>query len=161
MYDVPTPTGVLSLMACPPDLATFKGLKAKGVTAILSMLSDEEAKTLGMAKEAATCARLGLVFLNHPIEDFGLPRMATFAHLIQKVTVLLETGDHVAVHCRAGIGRSGMVAACALVALGKTPEQAQEIVSAARGAPIPDTREQSGFVADFAAHWKKYPTLYR
>jgi len=148
-------------MACPPSLATYKELRKQGITAVVSLLPEEEAKALGVAKAAQTCDKLGLIYLSYPVKDFGLPQKASFAHLVQKVNVLLGTGDHVAVHCKAGIGRSGMLAACVLVSTGETPEQALKIVSDARGQAVPDTREQGDFVADFAAHWKKYPTLYR
>lgn len=62
----------------------------------------------------------------------------------------VENGRNVAVHCRAGIGRSGMVTAATLIALGYETSNAVEIVSASRGVSIPDTVEQGGFIVEFA-----------
>ena len=47
------------------------------------------------------------------------------------------------VHCRQGIGRSGLVAACLLVRKGISPGAAVEMVSAARGVSVPETTEQT------------------
>jgi protein-tyrosine phosphatase len=67
----------------------------------------------------------------------------------------LQGGQNVAVHCRAGIGRSGMVAACSLVALGLAAPLAQAEVSKARGVAIPDTVEQGVFISLFAQTLKR------
>jgi protein-tyrosine phosphatase len=48
----------------------------------------------------------------------------------------------VVVHCRHGIGRSGMAAACVLVLNGLEPATAIARVSLARGIPIPEIRPQ-------------------
>ena len=54
----------------------------------------------------------------------------------------LEQGKTVAVHCRQSVGRAGLIAAGVLIASGATPDDAIETVSASRGLPIPETREQ-------------------
>jgi protein-tyrosine phosphatase len=46
------------------------------------------------------------------------------------------------VHCRAGIGRSGIAAAAVLVSLGHEPRDVFAMVSKARGVSVPDTDEQ-------------------
>jgi protein-tyrosine phosphatase len=48
----------------------------------------------------------------------------------------------VAVHCRQGIGRSGMIAAGALMRSGVGADKAVDVVSAARGVAIPETAAQ-------------------
>jgi len=54
----------------------------------------------------------------------------------------LEEGKSVAVHCRQGIGRSGLIAAGVLMSSGIAAEKATEVVSAARGLPVPETPGQ-------------------
>lgn len=140
-------------MSCPPanaGIQTFADLKALGVTDVLSMLPVEEAVDLGMSQEADHCAAFGICFQSFPIADFGLPDRLSFASLIGDVKASLEAGKHIAIHCRAGIGRSGMVAACILIALGETAQTAVARTSQARGVSIPDTVEQGGFIASFA-----------
>ncbi len=145
--------GELTLMPCPPadGLATvLDRLRAQGVTTVLSMLPAAEAAELGVATEQDLCTARGIEFLSHPIPDFGLPDPAAFTALINDLTTRLRAHQHIAVHCRAGIGRSGMVAAAMLVALGEQPDVARQIVSVARGVSIPDTVEQGRFIAEFA-----------
>ncbi|MFK7834768.1 MAG: hypothetical protein AB8B60_00980 [Sulfitobacter sp.] len=127
----------------------FDVLKGAGVTCVLSMLPRDEADLLGMAEEADMCAARGLVFLNHPICDFGLPEIEVFAPLIQDLRTRLRKGHGIAVHCRAGIGRSGMAVSSLLIALGVDASDAKVTVSKARGVSIPDTVEQATFIDNF------------
>ncbi|HMB00307.1 MAG TPA: dual specificity protein phosphatase family protein [Spirochaetota bacterium] len=51
--------------------------------------------------------------INYPIEDFSVPSdRSSFKKLITKAVVLLKSGKNISVHCYAGIGRTGIVAAC-------------------------------------------------
>ena len=50
------------------------------------------------------------------------------------------------VHCRAGIGRTGVVAAGILLHAAFEPEQAFARVSEVRGVDVPDTDEQYNWV---------------
>jgi protein-tyrosine phosphatase len=101
-----------------------------------------------LADECSACAHVGIEFLSSPTKDFGLPEVLVFDALVQKIAGMLEDGRHVAVHCRAGIGRSGMVTAATLMALGLDVGTAISQVAQARGVPIPDTVEQGKFIAD-------------
>ena len=51
-------------------------------------------------------------------------------------------GEHIVIHCRAGIGRTGMVAAGVLLHCGFEPDEALEHISLKRGVTVPDTDEQ-------------------
>lgn len=139
-------------MPCPtgedlPD--QFETFAKAGITRIVSMLAPDEAALLGVASEAALCAKAGIAFENHPIVDFGLPHETAFRELALTIAGHVKEGAHVAVHCRAGIGRSGMVASAVLIQLGAAPEDAIEQVSAARGVSIPDTIQQRQFILNF------------
>lgn len=64
---------------------------------------------------------------------------------------MLRQGKGVAIHCRQGVGRAGMIAASLLVEQGVPPAEAIRRVSAARGIQIPETPEQRLWIEDFAA----------
>ena len=124
--------------------------RSKGVDLIVSMLALDEAKMLGLEDESLACAQADIDFMSSPISDFGLPEIAVFDALVGQIADLLRDGRKVVVHCRAGIGRSGMVTAGTLIALGFESDAAIEQVSIYRGMPIPDTAEQGKFIEEFA-----------
>lgn len=149
--------GALWIMPHPPSdklAEALAGYAARGIDTIVSMLPPDEASELGLGNEEALCASQDLVFVNHPIVDFGLPDADRFTDLIDDLTARIRTGEAVAVHCRAGIGRSGMVTACTLIALGHDTGDAVHMVSKARGVSIPDTVTQADFIAGFATGLK-------
>ena len=57
----------------------------------------------------------------------------------------------VGIHCRAGIGRSGLVAACVLSELGTRTDALFPMLSKARRVSVPDTPEQEAWVRAFIA----------
>lgn len=145
--------GRLYIMPCPSggclsqDVAAYQALR---VDTVVSMLAVDEAADLGLADESTECARAGIVFISSPIKDFGLPDTTVFDALVERIVHAIGQGKQVAVHCRAGIGRSGMVTAAVLIAMGEAVDIAVQKVTTARGEPIPDTVEQGRFIADFA-----------
>jgi protein-tyrosine phosphatase len=70
---------------------------------------------------------------------------------LEAVDAKLSVGRNVVVHCRQGVGRAGLVAACLLVAKGLSPEDAVERLSAARGEAVPETAEQRSWIDRYAA----------
>jgi protein-tyrosine phosphatase len=96
-----------------------------------------------LAHETSAVESAGLRFMSFPIPDRGVPTSTREAlSLLGSIAAVLEQGQNVAVHCRQGIGRSGLVAAALLVMSGMGVEKAIEAVSAARGLAIPETPEQ-------------------
>lgn len=144
--------GRLYIMPCPSgdhltqDIAAYR---ARGVDTVVSMLAVDEAADLGLTDEGAICANAEMDFVSSPIKDFGLPDIMVFDALVERIVGLLRRGRHIAVHCRAGIGRSGMVTAAVLITMGADVDTAVQKVTTARGVSIPDTVEQGRFIANF------------
>ena len=89
-------------------------------------------------------------FISFPIPNRGVPAALHEAMAVaQAVATKMGQGRAVAVHCRAGIGRSSLIAACVLVCSGFDPEAAFDAVSKARGLSVPDTDEQRYWVSAF------------
>ena len=113
------------------------------VDVVVSLLENEENAQLDLLCERQIAEDHALRFLSFPIPDRGVPASLQEAlSLIGRITAELNAGKNVAVHCRQGIGRSGLIAAGALIAAGTSPDDAMQIVSYARGIPVPETTEQ-------------------
>jgi protein-tyrosine phosphatase len=141
-----TRPGTLSTMAHPPGGASLAGeltaLAAAGVTVLVSLLSVGEAAKLGLSDEAQAAQAAGITFYHLPTQDRHVPDQASSLELARKLTVHLDAGDAVAMHCRYGIGRSSTLAATVLVLEDVQPRQAWDLISAARGRRVPDTAAQ-------------------
>ncbi len=126
--------------------------KQAGIGWILSLLTPEEEQELDLRDEAREANVQGLEFISFPIPDRHVPRSeAKLADVLERLHGALAAGTNVVVHCRQGIGRSGLVAACLLVGKGMSPGAAIEKVSAARQASVPETTEQREWIDRYAA----------
>ena len=123
-----------------------------GVATVFSLLTAEEERDLDLAHEAEEVKARGMNFVSFPIPDRGVPSSETeVATALEKVDADLASGKNVVIHCRQGIGRSGLLAACVLVTKGLDPANALEGVRTARGVDLPETEEQRRWIDHFAA----------
>lgn len=84
----------------------------------------------------------------HPIADFGIPDdLAPFATRLSEMAMLLRGGERIALHCAAGVGRTGTAATCLLLMLGLGRAEADARIRAAGSHP--ETPEQRAFVDRF------------
>ena len=119
-----------------------------GVGIVVSLLEREEVRDLGLEDEPAMCARHGIEFLSFPIPDRGTP---DDEHALREFARDLASRDKaIAIHCRAGIGRSSLVAAAVMIAAGAHAGDALAAIQAARGLPIPDTDAQRDWIMRLA-----------
>ncbi len=130
------------------DIASWK---RAGINTVLSLLTSDEERDLDLRDEAGEVRAQGMEFTSFPIPDRQTPRSeAKVAEVLEGITRALSTGKNVLVHCRQGIGRSGLVATCLLVKKGMSPGAAVKSVSAARGLTVPETAEQREWIDHFA-----------
>lgn len=66
--------------------------------------------------------------LSHPIVDFGVPSVDAMRAILHDLDHALVQGHGVYLHCRAGIGRTGTVAATWLVERGLDAEHALDLL---------------------------------
>ena len=86
---------------------------------------DEVAELSPEYHKAITLGRVPFRWLHLPMRDMGLATdAASFKDGVGQLTQALRLGDNALLHCAAGIGRTGTVAACVLKSLGLPSEQA-------------------------------------
>ena len=84
-----------------------------------------------------------------PVPDSNAPTQAQIDEGVAAIDKALQEGKRVAVHCGAGLGRSGTLIAAYLVSQGQAPEQAMAQVRTARPGSI-ETLEQEAAVHEYA-----------
>jgi len=125
--------------------------KEAGLNVVVSPLTLAEEYELGLIDEAELAKRNGLSFISFPIADYSVPTSKKVTRqLAGELKEQLLRGSVVGIHCRQGIGRSSLVAACVLVTSGESPATAFQQIERARGRAVPDTDEQTNWVSSFA-----------
>ena len=117
-----------------------------GITTLISLLEPNEAAKIGLQHEAEACTANGITFLNHPIRDMHLPNPAAFTAFAKSVATRIQNGEHIALHCYASIGRSGMLTCAILAHFGFDAQTALTHTTKMRKSQIPDTSEQTAFI---------------
>jgi protein-tyrosine phosphatase len=98
--------------------------KRAGIGSVLSLLEPHEEKDLDLREEAAEVQGHGLEYSSFPIPDRHIPASETkMAQALERLERSLSGGKNVLIHCRQGVGRSGLVAACLLVKRGYEPRR--------------------------------------
>jgi protein-tyrosine phosphatase len=164
--DLPTP-GALGLTLCPGkwgaslfgrpwardlelDLACLR--QEHRTDLLVSLMEDHEYADLRVPDLVPRARAHGLDVVRFPITDVNVPppeRHRDFDTLVDRLRAELDRGRRVVVHCRGGLGRTGLTAAALLTTYGDEPDQAIARVRAARRGAV-ETLEQEEFVAAFA-----------
>ncbi|MDH3221261.1 MAG: tyrosine-protein phosphatase [Gammaproteobacteria bacterium] len=158
MYKVGTMgDGFLAIMAR-PDIeaqapASIANIARLGIQQVVSLLEPAEARSLGLEAERLEVKANSMGFTSFPIPDMGLPASTEeFAILTRRIFNQVNRGINTLVHCRAGIGRSGLFSAGVLLHVGMDPDEAFAYVSRMRGIRVPETPEQRQWlISNYAA----------
>ncbi len=125
------------------DLAA---LAAKGVRYLLLLVEDHELRAWGDPDIVAVAGRSGLTVDRHPLPDGSAPRsVEDMVSLLARLRSERMDAD-VAVACMGGVGRTGTVAACALVEAGLSADEAIAHVRRVRHPDAVETAGQRAFV---------------
>lgn len=130
--------------------ADLGALHAQGVRFMLLLVDDDELRRWGDPDIVERAATWGIRLERRPLPDGGtFSSSAEMDEVLDALREARRSGDAV-VACMGGVGRSGMVAACALVRGGWDPAAAIAEVRRIRHPDAVETDEQRAFVTRFA-----------
>jgi ADP-ribosyl-[dinitrogen reductase] hydrolase len=135
------------------DLALdLDAVRGWGAVAVVTLMEEHELARYRVAAMGEEVRARSMAWLHLPIVDADVPDEAFEALWKDEGPRLhdwLSEGRHILLHCRGGLGRTGLVAARLLVELGMEPDAAVSAVRAARAGTI-ETRVQEAYVLGLA-----------
>lgn len=152
--DLPGTRGRIGICACPGGRTLYSGaslsedldsIRAWGASGIVTLIEDEEIHFLGITSIGDECSRRDMWWLHMPIRDMCAPDARFDARWRQEGSQLrgrLAAGENFVVHCWAGLGRAGTIAARLLTEFGVPAEHAIARVRAARPGAIQSLQQE-------------------
>jgi len=151
--------GSLGLTLCPGkkdvsrswnrDLSTdLRAIRAWGATTVVTLIEDHEFRLLKIESLADDVLALDMSWVHLPIVDVSIPdRRFQDAWVSDgpKLHDRLDAGEKILIHCRGGLGRTGLVAGRILVERGCAPKNAIQRIRSVRPHAI-ETSEQEHYV---------------
>lgn len=129
-----------------------------GVTCFIDLTEPDETPAYETLLPFATPAGRRIEYLREPIVDHGVPASReTMARIVSMLDGALASDHLVYLHCRAGIGRSAMAAACWLAERGGDADRAlaqladawPQAAQSRFWSRVPETEQQRKFVLDW------------
>ncbi len=123
-------------------------IRAWNAVAVLTLLEEQDMHDLEVSDLGTQISDAGMTWYHLPIKDYA-PPTAHFEEQWQTVgkdlRLFLKAGDNILIHCNAGLGRSGTIAAKLLIELGLEAKDAVNKIRQARPGAI-ETTEQLNYV---------------
>lgn len=123
--------------------------QAAGVQLVVMLAPLEEVALIRGGDLLGQYHDLGIKVLHTPVQDYGMPELALFQSAVGEALAEARAGRTLAVHCHAGLGRTGMFAAClAKQVFGFDGTEAMAWVRRSIPGAV-ENAQQVGFVAAF------------
>lgn len=148
-------TGKLIFTPCPGTkgsnvASAIAQLKTAGAAAIITLMPDYELSQHNAENLGAICQELGLQWFQLPITDDSAPaELFEQAYTAHKAAILalLQANKTVAIHCKGGSGRTGLMAAILMAELGYSKADATSQVQSLRPKALSHPVHQAYFAA--------------
>lgn len=168
--ELPLAGGVLGMTFCPGKRDTgmdgtiwhrslcqdLEVIADWGASHVVSIMQHDEFELLGVKGLGEEVRARGMAWHHLPVLDQSVPSRERFPLLWSNLTKTLQAelvaGRKVLLHCRGGLGRTGLVAALLMMDLGRSAHEAIAEVRAVRSLRAIETREQEEYIK----HYKPY-----
>lgn len=120
-----------------------------GADCLVSLMEPSEFRSLGISELGECAVANGIRPEFFPIADMHPPferDRNAFNELVKGIIGAAGAGQCIVIHCRAGVGRSGLVGASVLVARGIPAAEAIKVVRTVRSPKAVETAEQRAWV---------------
>jgi protein-tyrosine phosphatase len=118
---------------------------------VLSLITEEELAARGVKSLGRALGKAGLTHRRDTLLDQRAMSVEQMDAIAQWLDAAIAQGGRVALHCVAGLGRSGMVAASYLTRGGTNADAAIALVREKRSPRAIETAVQENFVRRYAA----------
>jgi atypical dual specificity phosphatase len=133
----------LGALARPGALEELRWLREHGIEVLLSLTEEPP--------ESEWIEGVGLLLFHVPMIDMEAPTQEQLERCMSAIRRAHEQDFGVAVHCGAGMGRTGVVLACYMVEQGMEAESAIDRVRHLRPGSV-ETEDQARAVKEYARH---------
>lgn len=131
---------LLAALALPESKEDLEWLRSHSIEVLISLTEDP------LRRDWVNDT--GILVVHEPIDDMEAPTQEQLDRCVSAIARANERNMGVAVHCGAGLGRTGVVLAAYLIHRGRTPREAIAEVRRLRPGSI-ETEEQAAAVMEF------------
>ncbi|MCL7744269.1 cyclin-dependent kinase inhibitor 3 family protein [Guyparkeria hydrothermalis] len=133
------------------DLDTdLKAIRTWGATTLVTLMENHELESLKVGHLGERTKAHGMTWLHLPIQDVSIPDERferAWPAARNAILSKLDVGESVVVHCRGGLGRTGLVVGLLMTASGVPAADALRQIRAVRPGAV-ETTEQERYLFD-------------